>query len=69
MATPELLNSLKRRLSSTPADVKGDSSALLFTSFDIWRYTIAINTAALPNSAFRPSPAVKIMVRDTAKLF
>jgi hypothetical protein len=49
--------------------VKGNSSSLLFTSFDIWRYTIAINTAALPTGMWRPSPAVKSMVIDTANLF
>ena len=69
MATPDLLNSLQRRLTATPADVKGNSSALLFTSFDIWRYTIAINTAALPTGTWRPSPAVKAMALNTANLF
>lgn len=69
MATPDLLTSLQRRLPATPADVKGNSSALLFTSFDIWRYTIAINTAALPTGTWRPSPAVKAMVLNTAYLF
>ncbi|MBM5802460.1 MAG: hypothetical protein FJ077_16980, partial [Cyanobacteria bacterium K_DeepCast_35m_m2_023] len=32
MASPQLLNSLKRRLMSTPSDVKGNSFDLLFTS-------------------------------------
>ena len=69
MATPELLSSLQRRLAATPADVNGNSSSRLYTSFDILRYTTAINTVALPTGTWRPSPAVKAMVIDTANLF
>jgi hypothetical protein len=69
MATPTLRDSLRRRLRAKPEDVKGNSSALLFTSFDIWRYTIAINTAVLRAESWQPSKAVRGMVRDTADLF
>lgn len=69
MATPALRDSLRRRLRAQPEDVKGNSSALLFTSFDIWRYTIAINTAVLSAESWQPSKAVRGMVRDTADLF
>lgn len=69
MATPALRDSLRRRLRANPGDVKGNSSALLFTSLDIWRYTIAINTAALSAKSWQPSQAVRRMVRDTAALF
>ena len=69
MATPALRDSLRRRLRATPKDVKGNNSALLFTSFDIWRYTIAINTAASSSKSWRPSSAVRAVVHDTAQLF
>jgi hypothetical protein len=69
MATPALRDSLRRRLRAKPEDVTGNSSELLFTSFDIWRYTIAINTAAFSSQSWRPSPAVRAVVHDTAQLF
>ena len=69
MATPTLRDSLRWRLRAKPEDVKANSSALLFTSFDIWRYTIAINTAVLRAESWQPSKAVRGMVRDTADLF
>jgi hypothetical protein len=69
MATPALRDSLRRRLRAKPEDVKGNSSALLFTSFDIWRYTIAINTAAFSSKSWRPSPTLRAVVHGTAQLF
>lgn len=69
MATPNLRDSLRRRLRVKPEDVNGNSSALLYTSFDIWRYTVALNTAALSAESWHPSKAVRGMVRDTAHLF
>ncbi|WP_156487642.1 hypothetical protein [Synechococcus sp. MIT S9509] len=69
MATPELRDSLRLRLQAKPVDVKGNSSGLLFTSGDIWRYTIAMNTAAFSAESWYPSKAVRGMVRDTAHLF
>lgn len=69
MATPQLLSSLQQSLAATPAEVDSNSDSLLFTSFDIWRYTISINIAALPTGDWRPSPGVKAMVNNTAKLF
>ena len=69
MATPALRDSLRRRIRSKPTDVKGNSSSLLFTSFDIWRFTIAINTATLRSESWQPSKSVRTMVRGTAHLF
>ena len=69
MASTALRDSLRRRLRAKPEDVKGSSSELLFTSFDIWRYIIAINTAAFSSTSWSPSQAVRAVVHDTAQLF